>query len=114
MLSMRLPRSVFAGIVFCAFLQAGFAFAQLPERMASHFAASGAANGWMSKPAFFAVYAAMIGKMVNALSRIDSAGGKVFIEGEHWNAVSDVVIKKDEPVEIVGITGLTLKVKPKN
>ena len=55
----------------------------------------------------------MIGKTVNALSRIDSTGGKVFIEGEHWNAVSDVVIKKDEPVEITGIEGLTLKVKPK-
>jgi membrane-bound serine protease (ClpP class) len=56
----------------------------------------------------------MIGKTVNALSRIDSAGGKVFIEGEHWNAVSDVVIEKDKLVEITGITGLTLKVKPKN
>jgi membrane-bound serine protease (ClpP class) len=55
----------------------------------------------------------MIGKTVAALSRIDPAGGKVFIEGEHWNAVSDVVIKKDEPVEITGIEGLTLKVKPK-
>jgi membrane-bound serine protease (ClpP class) len=55
----------------------------------------------------------MLGKTVNALSRIDSQGGKVFIEGEHWNAVSDVVIKKDELVEITGIEGLTLKVKPK-
>jgi membrane-bound serine protease (ClpP class) len=55
----------------------------------------------------------MLGKTVNALSRIDSAGGKVFIEGEYWNAVSDAVIKKDEPVEIVAVEGLTLKVKPK-
>jgi len=30
----------------------------------------------------------MIGKIVSAQSRIDSAGGKVFIEGEIWNAVS--------------------------
>jgi membrane-bound serine protease (ClpP class) len=56
----------------------------------------------------------MLGKTVNALSRIDPAGGKVFIEGEYWNAVSDAVIKKDEPVEIVAIEGLTLEVKPKN
>jgi membrane-bound serine protease (ClpP class) len=56
----------------------------------------------------------MIGKTVAALSRIDSTGGKVFIEGEHWNAVSNAVIKKDDLVEITGIEGLTLKVKPKN
>jgi membrane-bound serine protease (ClpP class) len=56
----------------------------------------------------------MLGQTVNALSRIDSQGGKVFIEGEYWNAISDAVIKKDEPVEIVAIEGLTLKVKPKN
>ena len=55
----------------------------------------------------------MVGKTVNALSRIDSQGGKVFIEGENWNAVSDVVVEKDQPVEVVGIEGLTLKVKPK-
>ena len=55
----------------------------------------------------------MVGKTVAALSRIDSQGGKVFIEGEHWNAVSDVVVNKDELVEITGIEGLTLKVKPK-
>jgi len=55
----------------------------------------------------------MLGKTVNALSRIDSRSGKVFIEGENWNAVSDVVVEKDQPVEVVGIEGLTLKVKPK-
>ena len=55
----------------------------------------------------------MIGKTVAALSRIDPAGGKVFIEGEYWNAVSEVAVKKDEPVEIVAVEGLTLKVKPK-
>jgi len=55
----------------------------------------------------------MFGRTVNALSRIDSQGGRVFIEGENWNAVSDVVVEKDQPVEVVGIEGLTLKVKPK-
>jgi membrane-bound serine protease (ClpP class) len=56
----------------------------------------------------------MLGKTVNALSRIDSTGGKVFIEGEHWNAVSETPVEAGQPVEIIGITGLTLKVKPKN
>ena len=56
----------------------------------------------------------MLGKTVNALSRIDPAGGKVFIEGEHWNAVSETPVEAGQPVEITGIEGLTLKVKPKN
>ncbi len=55
----------------------------------------------------------MLGKTVNALSHIDARGGKVFIEGELWNAVSDVAVEKDQPVEVIGIEGLTLKVKPK-
>jgi membrane-bound serine protease (ClpP class) len=55
----------------------------------------------------------MIGKTVNALSRIDPAGGKVFIEGEHWNAVSETPVEIGQAVEITGIEGLTLKVKPK-
>jgi membrane-bound serine protease (ClpP class) len=55
----------------------------------------------------------MLGKVVPALVRIDANGGKVFVEGEYWNAVSDVGVQKDQPVEIMGVEGLTLKVKPK-
>jgi membrane-bound serine protease (ClpP class) len=55
----------------------------------------------------------MMGKVVPALGRIDVNGGRVFIEGEYWNAVSAVAVEKDQPVEIVGIEGLTLKVNPK-
>ncbi|MGA2684116.1 MAG: nodulation protein NfeD [Verrucomicrobiota bacterium] len=56
----------------------------------------------------------MLGKTVNALSRIDAHGGRVFIEGENWNAVSDTVVEAGQPVEVISIEGLTLKVKPKN
>ncbi|HSY74401.1 MAG TPA: nodulation protein NfeD [Dongiaceae bacterium] len=56
----------------------------------------------------------MLGKTVNALSRIDPAGGKVFIEGETWNATSETPVEAGQAVEITGIVGLTLKVKPKN
>ena len=56
----------------------------------------------------------MIGKTVKALSRIDSQGGRVFIEGEHWNAVSETPVEAGQPVEVAGIAGLTLKVKPTN
>jgi membrane-bound serine protease (ClpP class) len=55
----------------------------------------------------------MLGKTAPALARIDAAGGKVFVEGEYWNAVSEVPIEPGHPVEIVGINGLTLRVKPK-
>jgi membrane-bound serine protease (ClpP class) len=55
----------------------------------------------------------MLGQTVKALSRIDSEGGKVFIEGENWNAVSETPVEAGQRVEITGIEGLTLKVKPK-
>jgi membrane-bound serine protease (ClpP class) len=55
----------------------------------------------------------MIGKTVAARSRIDNAGGKVFIEGELWNAVSEVPVEAGQNVEDTGLEGLTLKVKPK-
>jgi membrane-bound serine protease (ClpP class) len=56
---------------------------------------------------------AMIGKTVTALTPINSLGGKVFVEGEYWNAESDVPIEKDGSAEIAAMEGLTLKVKPK-
>ena len=55
----------------------------------------------------------MLGKIVDAISRIDASGGKVFVEGEYWNAVSDAVVEAGQPVEIVAVNGLTLIVKPK-
>jgi membrane-bound serine protease (ClpP class) len=55
----------------------------------------------------------MLGRTVSALSRIDSQGGRVFIEGENWNAVSETPVEAGRPVEVTGIEGLTLKVKPK-
>jgi membrane-bound serine protease (ClpP class) len=55
----------------------------------------------------------MIGKTVTALTPIDSRGGRIFVEGEHWNAVSDTPIEKDQPVEIAAVQGLTLTVKAK-
>lgn len=55
----------------------------------------------------------LLGKTVPAETRIDAASGKVFVEGEYWNAVSETPIEPGHPVEIVGIAGLTLKVRPK-
>jgi len=56
----------------------------------------------------------MLGKTAGAISRIDAGGGKVFIEGEYWNAVSGTPVESGQTVEVIGIEGLTLKVKPKN
>ena len=55
----------------------------------------------------------LIGKRVTALTPIDSRSGRIFVEGEYWNAVSDMPVEKDHPVEIAGVQGLTLKVRPK-
>jgi membrane-bound serine protease (ClpP class) len=56
---------------------------------------------------------AMVGKTAPALALINAQGGKLFLEGEYWNAVSDTPIQVGDAVQIVGISGLTLKVKPK-
>ena len=53
----------------------------------------------------------MLGRTAPVISRIDERSGKVFFEGELWNAVSEAVIESGGPVEIVAVNGLTLKVK---
>ena len=55
----------------------------------------------------------MLGKTVEALTPVDSSGGKVFIEGEYWNAISDAPVAQGQPVEVTAVQGLTLKVKSK-
>jgi membrane-bound serine protease (ClpP class) len=55
----------------------------------------------------------LIGKTVTALTPIDSRSGRIFVEGEYWNAISDTPIEKDEPAEIAAVQGLTVKVKTK-
>jgi membrane-bound serine protease (ClpP class) len=54
----------------------------------------------------------MLGQIVPALSRIDPSGGRVFIEGEHWNATSETPIEQGTTVLVEGFNGLTLKVRP--
>lgn len=54
----------------------------------------------------------MIGKQAEVVENIDNRQGRVFVNGEYWNAVSDQEIKEGENCEIVAIEGLTIKVKP--
>ena len=54
----------------------------------------------------------MRGKTAQATTGIDAGGGKIFVEGEYWNAVSPVPVAAGATVRIVGIDGLTLHVQP--
>jgi membrane-bound serine protease (ClpP class) len=38
--------------------------------------------------------------------------GKVFVQGEIWNAISQTAVAPDEPVEVRSVDGLTLQVAP--
>jgi uncharacterized membrane protein len=60
MADLRIARSLFFAILATGLVQCVHDFPLLPERMASHFAASGAANGWMTKSQFLMTYAAIL------------------------------------------------------
>jgi membrane-bound serine protease (ClpP class) len=55
----------------------------------------------------------MLGKTATALSEVNRDGGRVFVEGESWSALSDEPIAPGRPAEIIAVKGLTLHVKPK-
>jgi membrane-bound serine protease (ClpP class) len=57
---------------------------------------------------------AMLGQTIPALTAITADEGKVFIEGELWNARSEVPVAAGRPVEIMRLDGLNLIVKPKS
>jgi uncharacterized membrane protein len=52
----RIPRMIFFAVTLAAVAQCVLDFPALPDRLASHFGASGLANGWMTKPQFFISY----------------------------------------------------------
>lgn len=54
---------------------------------------------------------AMIGMKAKVVEDISPEGGKIFVLGEYWNAVSNEKIKSGEWCEIVEINRLTAKVK---
>ena len=56
----RVPKNLFFAILAAGIFQCVHDFPLLPERIASHFAASGAANGWMTKSQFLMTYAVVI------------------------------------------------------
>lgn len=56
----------------------------------------------------------LIGRRAEALTDVGPDGGRVFVEGEDWRAVSATLISKGEPAEIVSVKGLLLTVQPIN
>ncbi|HVA95104.1 MAG TPA: hypothetical protein VNI36_09420 [Candidatus Dormibacteraeota bacterium] len=56
----RFPRNLFFAIFTAGILQCVHDLPLLPNRLASHFAASGMANGWMTKSQFFITYIVVI------------------------------------------------------
>ena len=55
----------------------------------------------------------MIGRVVEAQTDIGQGAGRVFVEGETWAVRSDAPVAQGQLVEIVGVEGLVLKVKPR-
>ena len=86
-----IPATVVTGLFFLFIVGAGLRAQRLPVRAGRE---------------------TMLGRTVPAEARIDATGGKVFVEGEYWNAVSEKPVEPGQPVEIIGIVGLTLRVKP--
>ena len=54
----------------------------------------------------------MIGLNAEVIERVDRAGGRVFVSGEYWNALSDEEIEAGEVCKIEQLDGLTMKVSP--
>ena len=54
----------------------------------------------------------LMGRQTQAITPIDSQGGKVFLEGCYWKAISDSPVDKGQMVEIIALHGLTMQVTP--
>ena len=54
----------------------------------------------------------LIGRTATVLQRIDASGGRVFLEGEYWNAVGPETVEVGQIVEVLAVEGLTMTVKP--
>ena len=53
----------------------------------------------------------MLGAEGRATTALDPEG-KVYIRGEYWRAASETPVQSGERVEVVGVEGLLLRVRP--
>jgi membrane-bound serine protease (ClpP class) len=54
----------------------------------------------------------LVGQAAEVVDPVGPGGGRVFVNGEYWHAVSDQEIAEGERCEIVEVRGLTMRVKP--
>ena len=54
----------------------------------------------------------LLGKTATALTEVNAHGGRVFVEGENWAAVSDSAIALGQSVDVTAVKGLLLTVEP--
>jgi membrane-bound serine protease (ClpP class) len=92
-LAMILPATILTALFFVFVVGAGLRAQKLPPRTGRE---------------------ALIGHAARTLTDVSAAGGRVFLEGENWSAVSAVPIAAEQPVEVVALHGLTLHVKPRH
>jgi membrane-bound serine protease (ClpP class) len=52
----------------------------------------------------------MVGDVKRAIS--DDVVGSVYVDGELWQATSDDTLDIGQPAEVVGVDGLTVRVRP--
>jgi len=57
-------------------------------------------------------FEAMIGEQGRAQTEITQEGGKVFVRGEIWNALSDRKIKQGTIIKVKDVKGMSLIVEP--
>jgi len=79
------------------------------------FAVAAAAVIWAVSKAMLAPQTAGVDELIGARGRAEGAlepGGKVFIRGEYWSAESEAPVAPGESVEVVGVDGLRLRVRP--
>jgi membrane-bound serine protease (ClpP class) len=53
----------------------------------------------------------LVGERAEARTALTPAG-KVFVHGEIWSAVSEAPVAAGQPLEVVSVEGLTLRVRP--
>jgi membrane-bound serine protease (ClpP class) len=53
----------------------------------------------------------LVGELGTVLKEVSPAGGKVFVHGETWNALSDEVIEQGATVEVVRMEQLKVRIK---
>jgi len=55
----------------------------------------------------------LMGESGVAYTDLTPEGGQVFVHGEYWQAVSEEPIKAGDHIEVVKVSGLTLRVRRK-